>query len=56
MTPEEFLEKMRSIKEEFKDDCEVRHILMDDLMIECFNSLGYSKGAGVFSDTKKFYG
>ena len=56
MTPEEFLEKMNSIKAEFASDNEVRHILMDDLMIECFNSIGYNDGAKVFSDTPKMYG
>ena len=56
MTPEEFLEKMKNIKEEFNDDTEVRHALMDDLMVECFNSIGYSKGAKVFSDSGRWYG
>lgn len=56
MTPEEFLEKMNSIKAEFKDDEYTRHILMDDLMIECFSSIGYEDGAKTFSDTPKMYG
>lgn len=55
MKPEEFLAKMNELKERYKDDQELFHIYADQLMIECFNSIGYSEGAGVFTSTDKYY-
>ena len=52
LTPKEFADKMRKIKEEYSDDLEERHICMDGLMLDLLITLGYIEGCQVFVDTK----
>ena len=54
-TPEIFAEEMRKIQEEYKDDPEDSHWVMDAVMVHVLTQLGYGEGATVFAATKKWY-
>ena len=54
-TPETFAEEMRKIQEEYKDDPEDCHWVMDAVMVHVLTQLGYGEGATVFAGTKKWY-
>ena len=54
-TPDTFAEEMRKIQEEFKDDAENCHWVMDAVMVHVLTQLGYGEGANVFASTKKWY-
>lgn len=55
MTPEEFYQEMISLQKNHEEDTELVHILMDDLMCELLEKMGYGKGVGVFYNTYKWY-
>lgn len=58
MTPEEFAEKMAELKHEYydiRDDEEMVHIQMDDLMCDLLRSLGYGDGIDIFNHTPMWY-
>lgn len=58
ITPEDFKERMDGIVAEYyaiKDDEELCHIKMDDLMCDVLRELGYGEGIDVFDSVKKWY-
>ena len=58
ISPDEFVGKMREIKEElyFKNAyIESCHMEMDELMCETLSSLGYDEGVKLFRTTPKWY-
>ena len=55
ITPEEFKNRMGELCVVFKNDEEVCHEKMDDLMCELLRSLGYSEGVDIFEKAKKWY-
>lgn len=55
MTPEEFTDKMKSIRDQFDDDIEMKHVYMDDCMCELLRDLGYSDGIDIFYKQGKWY-
>lgn len=54
LTPEEFAERMKEIKETSVDEEEV-HGRMDDLMADTLKALGYREGIKIFNSTPKWY-
>ena len=55
MTPEEFALKMKEIENQYEDDPEISHAMMDDLMCEVLDSLGYEVGVHIFVESGKWY-
>lgn len=55
MTPDEFFEKMIQAKERFDNDPESVHVVMDGIMCNLLESLGYGEGVIVFDHTYKYY-
>lgn len=58
MTPEEFAQRMKDTYEHFwveKEDEELVHGAMDDLMCNLLRQLGYSEGIDIFENTPKWY-
>lgn len=58
MTPKEFYEEMLLIKKECldeRDDKELVHVTMDNLMCKLLEELGYGDGVEVFRDTPMWY-
>lgn len=55
MSPEEFKEEMKNIENTFSDDPEERHYEMDDLMCRVLESLGYSEGIDIFTNSMRWY-
>jgi hypothetical protein len=56
MTTKEFAEQMREIQYRYEaDDEELCHIMMDNLMCEVLESLGYGEGVLIFIETDKWY-
>lgn len=55
MNTKEFYEKMLAIKEKYKDDPEVLHGEMDNLMCTLLKDLGYGDGVEVFNSSEIFY-
>lgn len=56
MTPEQFAEKMKWIVDNYGDDVETCHVLMDDLMAATLESLGYAEGVKCYKNAEKWYG
>lgn len=57
ITPDEFTERMNYLKEHpgLKNDKEAQHIVMDALMCEVLEQLGYAEGVEIFENTPKWY-
>ena len=55
ITPEEFAKHMQELQEEYDDDIEERHQLMDDYMLKVLRSLGYGEGCDIFDRTPMWY-
>ena len=58
MTPEEFAERMKRIREDDDNiylDWEGSHIAADNLICELLRELGYQKGVEIFEDMPKWY-
>lgn len=55
MSPEEFKEQMKNIENDFSDDPEESHYEMDDLMCRVLESLGYSEGIDIFTNSMRWY-
>lgn len=55
ITPEQFYEKMKEIRKQYKNDEECAHGEMDDLMAETLISLGYKRGIAIFEKQTKWY-
>lgn len=55
MTPEVFLEEMKSIRARFGEDYECLHDAMDITMCKLLESLGYGEGIEVFRNAPKWY-
>ena len=55
MNTKEFYENMRLIKEKYKNDPEVLHLEMDNLMCTLLKDLGYGDGIEVFNSCEIFY-
>lgn len=55
ITPEEFAEQMIQLAEKYSDDTETCHIMMDALMCDILESLGYNKGVAIFNETDMWY-
>lgn len=58
ISPDEFIRKMREIKEELyfkKAYIEECHMEMDELMCKTLSSLGYDEGVKLFRTTPKWY-
>lgn len=55
MTPEEFLNRMIQAKTELGNDPEYVHVVMDGIMCNLLESLGYGEGVIVFDHTNKYY-
>lgn len=55
MTPEEFLDRMIQAKTEIGNDPEHVHVVMDGIMCNLLESLGYGEGVAVFDHTYKYY-
>lgn len=53
MKPEEFAEKMYQAA--VRNDVEVSHMIMDELMCEVLAELGYDEGIGIFERASKYY-
>jgi hypothetical protein len=54
MTPEQFKQEMQNIVDE--DECiEETHRLMDYLLCDVLENLGYSEGVQIFKQTYKWY-
>ena len=55
ISPEEFTERMKHIKDSYSHDLECRHVHMDELMCEVLTSLGYEGGVKIFENTEMWY-
>lgn len=58
ITPEEFAERMKEIYRvwyEEKDDIEALHDIMDKLMMNTLELLGYTEGVKIFDEAPKWY-
>jgi hypothetical protein len=53
MTPKEFEEKMKELKNEH--DPETAHFLMDELIVSLLVELGYEDGVEIFIRQTKWY-
>lgn len=53
MTKEEFEDRMKVLSN--INDKEIRHIEMDNLMIQVLYSLGYKEGCNIIMNTEKWY-
>lgn len=54
MDKKEFLNKMIQIAQEYSDDPECSHVVMDNLMCELLKQLGYEDGVKIFETTEKW--
>ena len=55
MTPEEFEQKMRAIRDDEDGSTETDHVKADGLMCDLLRALGYGEGVKVFVDMTKWY-
>lgn len=55
MTPQEFAERMRKIKEDEGGDIEADHANADALMCQALNELGYGEGISIYELMDKWY-
>lgn len=55
MTPAEFAEQMKTVRENRRLDAEVAHAEMDDLMAKLLVELGYQEGVAIFEEQAKWY-
>lgn len=55
MTPEEFSYKMSDIELLHYDSPEESHLLMDLLMCDLLESLGYGNGVAIFKESCRWY-
>ena len=55
MTPAEFHRKMEKIERDNKDDPELAHLAMDELMCRVLQEQGFWSGVDVFKRAKKHY-
>ena len=55
LTPGEFATRMRELGEMYKDDEELCHVYMDELMCKVLRDKGFGKGVDVFDETAKWY-
>ncbi len=56
MTPDEFDDAMREIRNRLDGDPEKMHYEADGLMAEVLERLGYAEGVEEFRDMRKYYG
>ena len=55
LTPQEFAEKMRSIKRDYDGDTECLHGALDEAMEDLLVSLGYSDGINIAKKCPRWY-
>lgn len=55
MTPQEFEKEMQLARDEYDNDEECMHGVMDSIMCECLCALGYERGVQIFEDAPKWY-
>lgn len=55
ITPEEFEEKMKKIKELYADDIQAMHRKADALLYFTLKQLGYEEGIKIFDKMEKWY-
>lgn len=55
MTPNDFHKKMEKLRDELKDDPEVMHQQMDDLMCRVLQEQGFWKGVEIFQKSESWY-
>ena len=55
LTPGGFRRKMKRLKDEWGEDEERVHGLMDNLMAELLTELGYGAGIKIFKAQRKYY-
>ena len=55
LTPQEFAEKMRSIKRDYEGDTECLHGALDEAMEDLLVSLGYSEGINIAKKCPRWY-
>jgi hypothetical protein len=53
LTPDEFADKMLSIREKYTHSVADGHRAADNIMLYLLESLGYSKGVDIFEDMNK---
>ena len=59
MSPQEFETKMQALYDKHHmssgDSGELGHMEMDELLIECLQSLGYNEGCEIYNKVTKWY-
>ena len=55
MTPDEFLTELQKIYLNYGSDLERSHLVMDGLMCNILDSLGYTEGVEFFNNCNKWY-
>ena len=55
LTPGEFASRMGELAERYKDDDELCHVYMDELMCKVLREHGFDKGVDVFDESPKWY-
>ena len=55
MTPEEFVEQIKTALDKYYDDIELSHARTDEIMEEALISLGYEEGVELIRNTMRWY-